>query len=142
MAITQAGFQIGSAVQHIGHDDRIPTHKEENRIAVNLHPTQLCRETNERLDNSIYYDIYYFNRRCFTVETAKIFENGKSQAVRLPKKFRFAGDEVYVQKLGEAVILMSKESAWDIFMDGVRSFTDDFFADGREGEVRTVRDAL
>lgn len=76
------------------------------------------------------------------METAKIFENGKSQAVRLPKKFRLAGDEVYVQKLGKAVILMPKESAWEVFMDGVNSFTEDFFAGGREPEIQTARDAL
>lgn len=76
------------------------------------------------------------------METAKIFENGKSQAVRLPKKFRLAGDEVYVQKLGEAVILMPKDSVWEVFMDGVNSFSDDFFAGGREPETKTVREAL
>ena len=76
------------------------------------------------------------------METAKIFENGKSQAVRLPKKYRLAGDEVYVQKLGEAVILMPKASAWEVFMDGINSFTEDFMASGREPEIRTARDAL
>jgi len=38
------------------------------------------------------------------METAKIFENGRSQAVRLPKKFRFNTDEVIVQQLGDAAI--------------------------------------
>lgn len=76
------------------------------------------------------------------METAKIFENGKSQAVRLPKKFRLSGDEVYVQKVGQAVVLMPKESAWEIFMDGINSFTEDFFADGRDAEVSTMRQSL
>ena len=40
------------------------------------------------------------------METAKIFENGRSQAVRLPKKFRFNTDEVVVQQLGAAVLLV------------------------------------
>ena len=44
------------------------------------------------------------------METAKIFENGRSQAVRLPKKFRFNTDEVIVQQLGDAVILVPMES--------------------------------
>lgn len=43
------------------------------------------------------------------METAKIFENGRSQAVHLPKKFRFNTDEVIVQQLGDAVILVPKE---------------------------------
>ena len=76
------------------------------------------------------------------METAKIFENGKSQAVRLPKKFRLSGDEVYVQKVGQAVVLMPKESAWEIFMDGINSFTEDFFADGRDAEFSTTRESL
>lgn len=76
------------------------------------------------------------------METAKIFENGKSQAVRLPKKFRLSGDEVYVQKVGQAVVLMPKESAWEIFMDGINSFTEDFFADGRDTEVSTMKESL
>ena len=61
------------------------------------------------------------------METAKIFENGRSQAVRLPKKFRFNTDEVIVQQLGDAVILVPKESMWQTFMDGLNSFTDDIF---------------
>ena len=76
------------------------------------------------------------------METARIFENGKSQAVRLPKKFRFDGNEVYVQKVGQAVVLMPKESAWEVFMAGVNSFSEDFFANGREADTVTVRDSL
>jgi virulence-associated protein VagC len=38
-------------------------------------------------------------------ERAKLFWNGRSQAVRLPKEFRFLGDEVHVRREGEAVIL-------------------------------------
>jgi antitoxin VapB len=37
--------------------------------------------------------------------TAKLFRNGRSQAVRLPKEFRFEGDEVRIRKMGESVIL-------------------------------------
>lgn len=49
------------------------------------------------------------------METAKLFENGRSQAVRLPKKFRFSGDEVFVQRLGSVVMLTPKEEAWNTF---------------------------
>lgn len=76
------------------------------------------------------------------MDTAKIFENGRSQAVRLPKKFRFAGDEVCVQRLGKAVILFPKETSWQVFMNGLNGFTEDFFADGREQEVPTERESL
>ena len=66
------------------------------------------------------------------METAKIFENGRSQAVRLPKKFRFNTDEVVVQQLGAAVLLVPKDALWQTFMDGLDSFTDDIFEDGRD----------
>ena len=39
------------------------------------------------------------------MQTAKLFANGKSQAVRLPKEFRFEGNEVVVKRLGNAVLL-------------------------------------
>ena len=42
--------------------------------------------------------------------TAKLFENGRSQAVRLPKEYRFDGDEVAINKIGDVVILMPKDS--------------------------------
>lgn len=76
------------------------------------------------------------------METAKIFENGRSQAVRLPKKFRFAGDEVVVQRLGHAVMLVPKEAAWETFLDGLNGFTEDIFEDGREQEIPTARESL
>ncbi|OGA40198.1 MAG: AbrB family transcriptional regulator [Betaproteobacteria bacterium RIFCSPLOWO2_12_FULL_68_19] len=50
--------------------------------------------------------------------TAKLFRNGRSQAVRLPAKFRFEGaDEVYVSKVGDKVVLSAKPSSWDDFFD-------------------------
>lgn len=76
------------------------------------------------------------------METAKIFENGRSQAVRLPKKFRFNTDEVVVQQLGDAVILVPKEALWQTFMDGLDGFTDDIFEDGRDQGVQMDREAL
>ena len=76
------------------------------------------------------------------METAKIFENGRSQAVRLPKKFRFNADEVIVQQLGDAVLLVPKESLWQTFMDGVYSFNSDIFEDGRDQGVQEDREDL
>lgn len=76
------------------------------------------------------------------METAKIFENGRSQAVRLPKKFRFVEDEVLIQRIGEAIILLPKEAAWQTFLNGLHSFTDDFFQNGRENDILTERESL
>lgn len=76
------------------------------------------------------------------METAKVFENGRSQAVRLPKKFRFDVEEVVVQQLGDAVLLVPKESLWQTFMDGVNGFTDDIFQDGRDQGIQEEREGL
>ncbi len=58
--------------------------------------------------------------------TAKVFTTGRSQAVRLPKEFRFEGNEVYVSKEGESVILSPRPSSWgDFFTSDLRP-TDDF----------------
>jgi antitoxin VapB len=74
--------------------------------------------------------------------TAKIFENGRSQAVRLPKECRFSSDEVMINKIGEIVILLPKTNKWDSFMQAVDMFSDDFMADGRAEDNLTEREAL
>ena len=51
-------------------------------------------------------------------------------------------DEVIVQKLGDAVILVPKDKMWDTFMAGLADFTDDFFAEGRAQTVQEARESL
>lgn len=66
------------------------------------------------------------------METAKLFTNGGSQAVRLPKEYRFDdGDEVIIKKHGEVVSLFPKKKGWEIFLDSLDKFPDDFMAEGR-----------
>lgn len=74
--------------------------------------------------------------------TAKLFENGRSQAVRLPKECRFNGDEVAINKIGDIVILMPKENKWSGFLNSLELFSDDFMNDGREQPVAQEREAL
>lgn len=64
-------------------------------------------------------------------QTAKLFWSGRSQAVRLPKEFRMTGDEVRIRKHGEAVILEPIAMDWRWLDDIAGSFSDDFFAGGR-----------
>ena len=68
--------------------------------------------------------------------TAKIFENGRSQAVRLPKECRFLSDEVLVNKIGDIVILLPKSSNWDSFAAAIDMFSDDFMDDKREDSLQ------
>jgi len=66
------------------------------------------------------------------METAKLFANGRSQAVRLPKEFAFSGNEVYIKKIDGVVLLIPKEDPWRPFLDSLDKFTDDFMAGGRQ----------
>jgi antitoxin VapB len=59
------------------------------------------------------------------METAKLFQNGKSQAVRLPKKFRFRGDKVLIKKMGEAVVLLPYENPWRSLTESLNLFSPD-----------------
>lgn len=74
--------------------------------------------------------------------TAKVFENGRSQAVRLPKECRFSSDEVMVNKIGDIVMLVPKTNKWDSFMKAIDMFSDDFMANGRVDDLVQEREAL
>ena len=74
--------------------------------------------------------------------TAKVFKNGRSQAIRLPKECRFSLDEVVVNKIGDIVILLPKQNKWDSFMRAIDMFSDDFMADGRARESVQEREAI
>ncbi len=74
--------------------------------------------------------------------TAKLFENGRSQAVRLPKECRFNGDEVAISKVGDAVILLPKENKWSGFLSSLNLFSDDFMSEGREQPAMQERESL
>ena len=60
------------------------------------------------------------------MKTAKIFQNGRSQAIRLPKEFRFEGKEVYICKVGQKIILSAKPESWKDFFLSDRKPTQDF----------------
>ena len=61
------------------------------------------------------------------MKTAKLFVNGQSQAVRLPKEYRFSGDEVGITRVGEVVMLYPKGGEDRLFFSSLGGFTDDFF---------------
>ena len=63
--------------------------------------------------------------------TAKVFENGRSQAVRLTKECRFNTDEVAVNKIGDIVLLMPKTNKWSSFMQAIDMFSEDFMNEER-----------
>ena len=66
------------------------------------------------------------------MQKTKLFWIGRSQAVRLPKEFRFEGDEVRIRREGQAVVLepIARDWAWLEALAG--TFSEDFMAGGRE----------
>ncbi len=56
--------------------------------------------------------------------TAKLFKNGRSQAVRLPKDYRFEGSEIGVGRIGNAVLLYPLNDPWAAFFEGARELSD------------------
>ena len=49
------------------------------------------------------------------MDTAKLFKNGNSQAVRLPKKYALKGKEVFIKRIGRVVVLVPKDAPWETF---------------------------
>ena len=72
-------------------------------------------------------DIYH-NDLEMTVErvTAKVFTSGRSQAVRIPKEFRFETDEVFIEREGQRIILTPKPKSWKTYFQEGKRFSDDF----------------
>jgi antitoxin VapB len=60
------------------------------------------------------------------MNTAQIITNGDNQTVILPKQFQLQGSEVYIKKIGNAVVLISKENPWQTLFDSLNLFSDDF----------------
>ena len=75
------------------------------------------------------------------ITSAKLFKKGQSQAVRLPKGCRFKGKEVYVNRIGDIVIIMPKSNPWAGFVRGLEGFSSDFCAE-REQPEQQERGAL
>ncbi len=73
------------------------------------------------------------------MQTAKIFVNGRSQAVRLPKEFRFAENDVFIKKIGRMVVLLPKNDPWSSLVNSLDQFTDDFM-ENREQPDQNSRD--
>jgi len=76
------------------------------------------------------------------MKTAKLFKNGDSQAVRLPKEFRFAGDEVLIKRVGNAVVLLPKARSWDTLIQSLDKFPPDFMTAREQPEEVEQRDSL
>ena len=75
------------------------------------------------------------------MKTARLFMNGQSQAVRLPKEFRFDGSSVYINRLGRCVVLVPRRQPWRAMFEATKQFTADFMSERDQG-AQTDREAL
>ena len=75
------------------------------------------------------------------MKTAKLFRNGQSQAVRLPKEFRFEGDEVFIKRSGSAVVLIPLVNSWDSLIGSLDKFSMDYMV-RRNQPKRQRREAV
>lgn len=76
------------------------------------------------------------------MKTAKLFKNGDSQAVRLPKEFRFQGKEVFLRRMGNAVVLLPKTKSWDTLIGSLAKFPPDFMSDREQPRDANLREPL
>ena len=56
------------------------------------------------------------------MDTAKLFSSGRSQAVRLPKQYRFEGDSVLIKRVGSAVVLLPRSATCDSLSEALEMF--------------------
>lgn len=76
------------------------------------------------------------------MNTARIFKSGNSQAIRLPKEFRFSISEVEIFRRGDEVVLREKRRSAAEILQILESFSEDFMADGRQDLPPQEREAL
>jgi antitoxin VapB len=80
--------------------------------------------------------------KAILMKSAKLFKNGDSQAVRLPKEFRFGGDEVLIKRVGSAVVLLPKAKSWDTLIQSLDKFPADFMSVREQPREAERRDPL
>jgi len=69
------------------------------------------------------------------MKTAKLFKNGRSQAVRLPKEYQFRGNDVYIKKFNNIVMLFPKDDPWAPLINSLDQFSDDFINERNQPTV-------
>ena len=76
------------------------------------------------------------------MKTAALFQDGDCQVVRLPKEYRFEGDEVLIGRMGKAVVLLPEEDSWDMLVWALDIFSDDFMDDRQQPGQQGSRESL
>jgi len=74
--------------------------------------------------------------------SSKVFISGNSQAIRLPREYQVDDKELYIQKIGNTIILFPKTNPWEAFERSLSEFSDDFMIDGRNQPEMQEREGL
>jgi antitoxin VapB len=74
------------------------------------------------------------------METAKLFASGRSQAVRLPKAYRFEGEEVVLKRFGNGVLLLPMAAPWAAMREALDEFEPGFVMDREQPPVQERAD--
>jgi antitoxin VapB len=82
---------------------------------------------------------YYFLVYTTGMTSAKVFKNGRSQAIRLPKEFRVKSNEVYLKRVPGGFIVLERDP-WEICLEACQVLPDDFMKEGRQQEPAQDRD--
>ncbi|WP_298270306.1 antitoxin [Geobacter sp.] len=69
------------------------------------------------------------------MKTAKIFQNGQSQAVRLPNELGFDDSEVFIKKSGNVVQLIPRTDSWNSLFGSLKKFSRDFMTERIQPEL-------
>ena len=73
---------------------------------------------------------------------ARVFKSGNSQAVRLPKEFRFEAEQVEIFRRGDEIVLRAKPANASMIFDALASLPQDLFAEARNDAPPQQRESL
>lgn len=69
------------------------------------------------------------------METAKIFDSGNSQAIRLPKKYQIKGKEAFITKIGDAIVILPLKPKWNTMIGSLDKFSKDFMSERNQPDL-------
>jgi antitoxin VapB len=90
----------------------------------------------------MYILLYIFKVEVVKMLTTKVFTSGNSQAIRLPKEYQVDDKELFIQKIGNTIILFPCDDPWDAFEQSLSQFSEDFFSNGRQQPEMQERDSF
>jgi antitoxin VapB len=79
----------------------------------------------------VYIGGYTIDKESKQMLTTKVFKSGNSQAIRIPKEYHIDGEELYINKIGNTLVIFPKDDPWELFKKSLADFSDDYFTDGR-----------